>query len=55
MFLKAYVKDEITTARTLPIFNYIRNVPIEDGEIMVLFDVTSLYTNVIVIDKLRSC
>ena len=26
--------------------NYIRNVPIEDGQIMVLFDATSLYRNI---------
>ena len=33
--------------------NYIRNVPIEDDEIMALFDVTSLYTNIPIIDTLN--
>ena len=33
--------------------NYIRNVPIEDDEIMVSFDFTSLYTNIPVIDTLN--
>ena len=32
---------------------YIRNVPIEDDEIMVSFDVTSLYTNIAIIDTLN--
>ena len=30
--------------------NCMRNVPIEDDEIMVSFDVTSLYTNIPIID-----
>ena len=33
--------------------NYIRNVPTEDDEIMVSFDVTSLYTNIPIIDTLN--
>ena len=33
--------------------NYIRNVPIEDDEIMLSFDVTYLYTNVPIIDTLN--
>ena len=32
--------------------NYIRNVPIEDDEIIVSFDITSLYTNIPIIDTL---
>ena len=50
---KAYVKDENNNAKNSAMFsNYIRNVPIEDGEIMVLFDVTSLYKNISIIDVL---
>ena len=49
--LKAYVKAENSNAKnSTTFFNYIRNVPIEDDEIMVLFDVTSLYTNIPIID-----
>ena len=33
--------------------NYIRNVPIEDDEIMVSVDVISLYTNIPIIDTLN--
>ena len=33
--------------------NHIRNVPIKDDEIMVSFDVTSLYTNIPIIDMLN--
>ena len=33
--------------------NYIRNFPIEDDEILVSFDVTSLYTNIPRIDTLN--
>ena len=33
--------------------NYIRNVPIEDEEIIVSSDVTSLYTNIPIIDILN--
>ena len=33
--------------------NYIRNVPIEDDEIMASFNVTSLYTNIPIIDTLN--
>ena len=33
--------------------NYIRNVSIEDHEIMLSFDVTSLYTNIPIIDTLN--
>ena len=31
--------------------NYFRNIPIKNGEIMVSFDVTSLYTNLPVINR----
>ena len=52
--LKAYVKDENNNAKNSTTFpNYVRNVPIEDDEIMVLFYVTSLYTNIPIIDTLN--
>ena len=52
--LKAYVKHENINAKNSTTFsNYIRNVPIEDDEIMVSFDVTSLYTNIPIIDTLN--
>ena len=52
--LKAYVKDENNNAKNSTTFsNYIRNVPIEDDEIMVSFDVTSSYTNIPVIDTVN--
>ena len=41
---------KIITQTILPFPNYIRSVPIEDEEIMVLFDVTALYTNIPIID-----
>ena len=45
--LKAYVKDENNNAKNCTTFyNYIRNVPVEDDEIIVSFDVTSLHTNI---------
>ena len=45
--LKAYIEDENNNARNSTTFsNYIRNVPIEDGKIMVSFDVTFLYKNI---------
>ena len=51
--LKAYIKDENNNAKNFTTFsNYIRNVPIEDDEIMVSFDVTSVYTNIPIIDTL---
>ena len=53
-FLKAYVKHENSNAKISTTFsNYIRNVPIEDDEIMVSLDVTSLYTNIPIIDTLN--
>ena len=52
--LKTYVKHENNNAKNSTAFsNYIRNVPIEDDEIMVSFDVTSLYTNIPIIDTLN--
>ena len=52
--LKAYVKDENNNAKNSTTFsNYIRTSPIEDDEIMVSFDVTSLYTNIPIIDTLN--
>ena len=51
--MKAYVKDENNNAKNSTKFsNYIRNVLIEDGKIMVSLDITSLYTNVPTIDAL---
>ena len=45
--LRAYVRDENNNAKNSTTFsNYIRNVPIEDDEIMVSFDVSSLYMNI---------
>ena len=52
--LKAYVKDENNNANNSTMFcNYIRNVHIEDNKIMVSFGVTSLYTNIPIIDMLN--
>ena len=52
--LKTYVKHENNNAKNSTTFsNYIRNVPIEADEIMVSFDVTSLYTNIPIIDTLN--
>ena len=49
--LKTYVKHENNSTKNSTTFsNYIRNVPIEDDDIMVSFDVTSLYTNIPIID-----
>ena len=49
------LKMKITVPRSLPHFPtiYIRNVSDEDVEIMVSFDVTSLYTNIPIIDTLN--
>ena len=52
--LKAYVRDENSNAKNSTMFpHYIRNLPIEDDEIMVPCHVTSLYTNIPVIDMLN--
>ena len=52
--LKAYVKDKNNNANNSTTFsNYIRNVHIEYDEIMVSFNVTSLYTNIPIIDMLN--
>ena len=49
-----FLKLEKNNAKSSTTFsNYIRNVPIEDDEIMVSFDVTSLYTNIPIIDTLN--
>ena len=46
--------DENTNAKNFTAFsNYIRNVPIEDGGIMVSFGVTSLNANIPIIDTLN--
>ena len=48
--LKAYIEDENNNAKNSTTFsNYIRNVPIEDGKIMVSFDVTFLRKNMPII------
>ena len=47
------VKDENNNDKNSTTFsNYIRNGPIEDDEIMVSFDITSLYMNIPIIDRL---
>ena len=52
--MSQYVRDENNNAKNSTTFsNYIRNVPIEDDEIMVSFDVTSLHTNIPTIDTLN--
>ena len=48
--LKGYVKDENDDGKNST--NYIKNVPIEENEIVVLFNVTSLYTNIPIFDTL---
>ena len=49
--LKAYVKYENNTKNSTAFSNYTRNVPIEDDKIMISFDVTSLYTNITIIEN----
>ena len=52
--LKAYIKDENSYASNSTTFSkYIRNIPIEDDEIMVSSDVTALYTHIPIIDTLN--
>ena len=52
--MQKYVKDENSNAKNSTTFSdYIRNVPTEDEKIMVSFDVTSLYTNVPILDTLN--
>ena len=52
--LRAYVKDDNNNVKNSTTFsNYIRNVPIKDDQIMVSFDVTSLYTNIPITDMLN--
>ena len=51
--MKAYIKDIYTAKNSIIFSSYIRNVPIEDDEIMVLFGVTYLYTNIPVVDTLK--
>ena len=52
--LKAYVKGENNKFKNSTTFTtYIRNVTIEDEEIMVSFNVTSLYANISIIDMLN--
>ena len=52
--LKPDVKYENNRVKSPTTFsNYIRNVPVENDNIMVSFDVTSLYTNIPIIDMLN--
>ena len=52
--MSQYVRDENNNAKNSTTFsNYIRNVPIEDDKIMVSFEVTSLYTNIPIIDTVN--
>ena len=58
MYLNIYIaniiKDENNMTKNSTTFpNYIRNVPIKDDEIMLSFEVTSLYTKIPIIDKLN--
>ena len=50
--LKAYVRNNNANNSTT-FSNYIRNVPIKDDEIIVSFDVISLYTNIPITDTLN--
>ena len=51
---KKTVKDENNNAKNSTTFsNYIRNVSIEDDEILVSFNVTSWYTNISITDTLN--
>ena len=51
--LSKYIANILKTRNSNTFPNYIRNVPIEDDEIMVSFDVTSLYTNILIIYTLN--
>ena len=52
--LKAYVKGENNNVKnSTTSSNYIKNVSIEEDEIMVSFDITSLYTNIPIVDTLN--
>ena len=52
--LKAYVKGRNNNAKNSTTFsNYITNVPTKDDEILISFDVTSLYTNVPITDTVN--
>ena len=54
-FLKAYAKDEIKNSKNSNTFsNYIRNAPINNDEIRVSFDVSSLYTTIHMINTLNT-
>ena len=53
-FKKYIAKHENNNAKNSTTFsNYISNVPNEDDEIMVSYDVTSLYLNILIIDTLN--
>ena len=45
--------DNNNTKNSTTFSNYVRNVPIQGDEIMVSFDITSLYTNIPIIDTLN--
>ena len=49
-----YVKDENNNTKNSTTFSsYIRYVPIEGDEVIVSFEVTSLYMNILIIDTLN--
>ena len=51
---KAYVKDENDNSKDSNTFsNYIKELPLRNGEIMVSFGATSLYTNIRITDALN--
>ena len=52
--LNAYVKVKTNNSKnSATLSKCIKNIPIEDDEIMVSFDVTSLYTNITMVDSLN--
>ena len=52
--LKAYIKDENRNTSNFTTFSYyIRNIPIEDDEIMVSYHVTFFYMNIPSVDTLN--
>lgn len=52
LFIQIHLKDQNNNARNSTTFsNYIRNLPIEDEEIMISLDITFLYTNISIADR----
>ena len=53
--LEAYVKNENNNTKNSATFSkYVKNIPIKNDDIVTLFDVTFLHTNIPVIDTLQS-